>query len=121
MVWATRAGTKGIVWLGVVAGLLLGGSVHARWVAILCLAALLLSEGVINIVLKPAIRRERPFTNRALKRLGRLLVEAPGPNSWPSAHAGSSLAAAVVLAYAYPLWSPVFIALAVLIAYSRIY
>lgn len=121
MVWLTKGGTKGLVWVGLCAGLLVAGSVHARWAAVLCLASLLLAEGIINLVLKPAIRRERPFTNRALKRLGRLLVEAPGPNSWPSAHAGSSVAAATALAYAYPLWSPVFLALALLIAYSRIY
>src|SRR5579884_1404215 len=118
MVFVTRSGTKGVVWLALAAGLLLGGHAHARWTAALSVAALLLAEGAINIVLKPAFRRERPYKHPGLARL---LVKAPGPHSWPSAHAGSSAAAAGVLAVLYPLVSPAFILLALLIAYSRVY
>lgn len=120
MVWATRAGTKGTVWLGIIAGLLLA-STHARWAGALTLVALLLAEGTINVALKPLVRRERPFRHRALRRLVKLLVEAPGPHSWPSAHAGSSAAAALALSVMFPPWSAAFLALALLVAYSRIY
>jgi undecaprenyl-diphosphatase len=81
-------------------------------------AALLLAEGIVNVVLKPAIRRERPFVRGGLPAL---LVQAPGPNSWPSAHAASSVAAAGVLAYVYHAAAPAFLVAALLIAYSRIY
>lgn len=118
MVWLTKAGTKGVLWLGLAAGLLIEASAHGREVAVLSVAALLAAEGAINLVLKPAIRRERPYHRPGLAAL---LVKAPGPHSWPSAHAGSSLAAAAVLAYAYPWWGIIFVAVALLIGYSRIY
>jgi undecaprenyl-diphosphatase len=118
MVLFTRAGTKGAVWFALAIGLLIGGSAHARSAALLASAALLLAEGLINWLLKPIIRRDRPYKHPGLARL---LVSAPGPHSWPSAHAGSSAAAATVLSVAYPLWSPVFLLVAFLIAYSRVY
>lgn len=121
MVVATKAGTKGMIWLGLAAVVFITQGSRGRWVAFLSVAALLLAEGVINVALKPAVRRERPFQNRVLGRRGRLLVSRPGPNSWPSAHAGSSVAAAVVLSYAYPAWSPALLLLALLISYSRVY
>lgn len=118
MVLFTRAGTKGAIWFGLAAGLLIAGTAHARLAALLSAGALLLAEGVINWVLKPIIRRDRPYKHPGLSRL---LVSAPGPHSWPSAHAGSSAAAAVVLAALYPLWSPLFLFVALVIAYSRVY
>lgn len=118
MILFTRAGTKGAVWFAFAAGLFIDGSSHARSAALLMAAALLLAEGAINWFLKPIIRRDRPYKHPGLSRL---LVSAPGPHSWPSAHAGSSAAAAVVLSVTYPLWSPVFLLVALLIAYSRVY
>lgn len=118
MIWSTKAGTKGMVWLGIAAGLLIDSSSHGRWFALLSVAALLLAEGMINLILKPLIHRQRPYAHHGLARL---LVSAPGPHSWPSAHAGSSAAAATVLAVGFPHWAPVFIALALLVAYSRVY
>lgn len=118
MVWFTKAGTKGMLWLGLSAGLFIDGSPHARYVALMSVAALLLSEGVTNGLLKPLVRRERPFAHPGLAAL---LVNAPGPHSWPSAHASSSFAAAGVLAFAYPLWAVAFLLVALLVAYSRVY
>lgn len=117
-VWLTKAGTKGVVWLGLAAGLFIDGSPHARFAAVTAAAALLLTEFVINVALKPAVRRQRPFVGVVQPRL---LVGTPGPHSWPSAHAGSSIAGGAVLAYWYHPWAILFIALAVLIGYSRIY
>ncbi len=118
MVLFTRAGTKGAIWFALAVGLLIAGSAHARWAAVLSSTALLLGEGLINWLLKPIFRRDRPYKHPGLSRL---LVAAPGPHSWPSAHAGSSAAAAVVLSALYPLWSPLFIGVALVIAYSRVY
>jgi undecaprenyl-diphosphatase len=118
MIWLTKAGTKGVIWLGLGSGMIVDGSIRGRWAAILSIGALLIAEGLINVVLKPLIRRERPFARRGS---GGLLVTVPGPHSWPSAHAGSSAAAALVLAALYPLWGAAFLAIALLIAYSRIY
>jgi undecaprenyl-diphosphatase len=98
--------------------MLVDGSPRGRIVAWMSIAALLFAEGAINLVLKPAIRRQRPFARATLHTL---LVSPPGPHSWPSAHAGSSVAAAVILAYAYPIWGIIFLTAALLIAYSRVY
>lgn len=118
MIWFTRAGTKGTLWLGLAAGLLLDSHGYARRAAQLSVAALLLAEGLINLVLKPVIARERSFH----RNHGAVpLVTLPGPHSWPSAHAGSSVAAACVLGFTYPLWAPVLLGAALVIAYSRMY
>lgn len=118
MVFLTKAGTKGVLWVGLAVGMLVDGSTQGRGVAVLSIVALLLAEGSINLVLKPLFRRERPFARPGSSAL---LVTAPGPHSWPSAHAGSAIAASLVLAAAYPLWGIVFVVTALLIAYSRIY
>lgn len=118
MVGATRAGTKGILWLALAAGLFVDGRPHPRTAAVISVAALLAAESLINLVLKPLIRRERPFAQAGVTSL---LVNAPGPHSWPSAHAGSSIAAAVVLTFAYPLWGLAFLPAALLVGYSRVY
>lgn len=118
MIWLTKAGTKGVVWLGLAAGLFIDGSLHARFAAFTVVVAMLVAQGIINIALKPLVRRERPFAHAGLSVL---LVGAPGPHSWPSAHAGSSFAAAITLAYWYHPWAVPFAVLAFLIAYSRVY
>lgn len=121
MVWITTSGTKGTVWIALAGVVFLAGGRHGRATALLSIAALLAAEGAINLVLKPIIARERPYVGRGPGRLRSLLVAAPGAHSWPSAHAGSSMAAALVLAYGYTSWAVAFLALALLIGYSRVY
>jgi len=118
MVWLTSSGTKGSLWIILAGGLLLAGTQHGRVVAGLSVASLLCAEGLINLLLKPLVARERPYSRYGLKRL---LVEAPGAYSWPSAHAGSSMAAALVLGYGYPNWAFVLLLVAALLSYSRVY
>jgi undecaprenyl-diphosphatase len=121
MVLVTQSGTKGTIWLIVACFLFLVGNGHARTAAVESVCALLAAEGAINLVLKPAIARERPYSAGGPGRIPRLLVRAPGAHSWPSAHAGSAIAAAIPLAVAYPVLGVVFLAFAALIAYSRVY
>jgi undecaprenyl-diphosphatase len=121
MVRITRSGTKGTVWIAIAIVLFAVGNGHARVAALVSVGSLLLAEGVINIVLKPAIRRERPYAPRGPGRLRLLLVKAPGAHSWPSAHAGSSMAAAIPLLAAFHFAGIPFLVLAVLIGYSRVY
>ena len=118
MIWFTRAGTKGAVWLAVAAFLFLTSGTRGRWIALLSVASLLAAEGLINLILKPLARRNRPYTHDGLAAL---LVPMPGAHSWPSAHAGSSMAAAVVLAVGYPWWGILFLGTALAIGYSRVY
>ncbi len=121
MVRITQSGTKGTIWIVVSVVLFVFGNARARSAALASLCSLLLAEGVINIVLKPAIARERPYSPRGPGRLRLLLIKAPGAHSWPSGHAGSSMAAAVPLVVAYPRFGLIFLALAALIGFSRVY
>lgn len=118
MVWLSAAGTKGAIW--VIAAVILAAlpGDHHRLAAIASVVALLVAEGVINLLLKPGVRRRRPYLSLGGRHL---LVAAPGPHSWPSAHAGSSAAAAVTLAYVVPWVGLPALILAGLIGYSRIY
>jgi undecaprenyl-diphosphatase len=119
MVQASRIGTKSTVWMTICASLFLFGGKKGRRSAILTVGATLTAQGIVNIVLKPIFRRERPF--RKLVPAPDLLVDPPGAHSWPSAHAASSAAAMITLAWAYPAFSPALLALAAGISYSRVY
>ncbi len=118
MVWLSGAGTKGAIWFIIAIVLALVPVPHGWQSALLSIAALVLTEGTINIVLKPLVRRRRPYQSLVGQQL---LVRTPGPHSWPSAHAGSSFGAALVLAYIYPRLAPFVLVLAFLITYSRVY
>jgi undecaprenyl-diphosphatase len=118
MIAVTTSGTKGTIWLAISVLVFVAGDARSHRFALLSVAALLLAEGTINFALKPAFRRQRPYE---ATRLSMLLVKPPGANSLPSAHAGSSLAAAIPLAIGLWPWGLLFVCLALLIGYSRVY
>ena len=71
-----------------------------------------------NIILKPLIGRIRPF---AVNGLVELLIAAPTDASFPSGHTAASFAAVFALKTAgSPLWKPA-LAVALVIAFSRLY
>ncbi len=121
MIFVTQCGTKGAVWVCIAVVLFAFGGSTGRAAATVSFCALLVAETVINLVLKPAISRDRPYARRGPGRVKFLLIRAPDPHSWPSGHAGSSWAAAVPLAIAYPAAAIVFLAMATAVAYSRVY
>ncbi|MGH2442445.1 MAG: phosphatase PAP2 family protein [Chloroflexota bacterium] len=118
MIAFTRAGTKGAIWILIALLVSLFGVGGGFQTGVMTVAALLMAEGVTNLLLKPSVRRQRPFASHAT---GKLLVGRPGANSWPSAHASSSMAAAAALSFQIPMFSPIFVLLALLIGYSRVY
>ncbi|HZT95254.1 MAG TPA: diacylglycerol kinase family protein [Chloroflexota bacterium] len=115
MVFASGIGTKSAVWMAISAGLLWAGGRHRRS-ALRTVAGVLLAQGTSNLVLKPLIKRRRPFADTQ-----RLLIPPPGEHSWPSAHAASSVAAMIILGSAYPAWALPLILLGATISYSRVY
>ena len=108
--WLTYLGTWGAVWLAI-AAVVAARSRRVQvllWVAVADLAAQL-----STILLKAAIHRDRPPVHT--------LVAGPHSHSFPSGHAASSFACAVVLASFVPrLRWPLYV-LAALIAFSRAY
>ncbi|HEX4046660.1 MAG TPA: phosphatase PAP2 family protein [Elusimicrobiota bacterium] len=92
-----------------------------RALKVLIVAALAVgaSDFTAHRVIKPWVARPRP--ERALGSEVVLRAPVGGAYGFPSNHASNMAAAASVLSVAYPAGTPVFAALAALVAYSRVY
>ena len=112
----SRTADHGELWILLAAVLLLVRSQRRYGVAVSC--ALVLDLVSCNMLLKPLIGRVRPFmVNTAVE----LLTRAPGDASFPSGHTAASFAAVFALKTAgSPLWKPA-LAVAVVVAFSRLY
>jgi undecaprenyl-diphosphatase len=117
VMWTLSAvGVFGAIWLCL-------ASVMAVWMPRLrgaawqVLLAVVLSQGLVDGVLKPWIARERPFVGVADARV---VGYRSTTKSFPSGHATTSFAAATVFAFAIRRRWP-FLLLAAGIALSRIY
>lgn len=118
LMWALSAvGRGGMMWLAV--GTSLAILHRYPWRGLIQLAlVVLLTTLVADHFLKPLVARERPFA-----RTPEIVVIGGRPQgqSFPSGHAANSFAAACVLSRLAPSGQPVWWALAILIAYSRVY
>lgn len=95
----------------------LAGGGKGKKTALIILLVILISDQSANL-LKYMFHRERPCN--ALAGI-RLLVGCGDSYSFPSNHAANIFASMIYLSYNYRKLSPVFIAIAVLVAYSRVY
>jgi undecaprenyl-diphosphatase len=113
---ASHLADHGEVWILLAVILLLIKGQRRYGAAVACALALELIS--CNVILKPLVGRARPFmVNAAVE----LLVQAPRDASFPSGHTASSFAAVFALRTAgSPLWKPA-LALATVIAFSRLY
>ena len=117
----TALGNAGIFWILVAVVLLLLPK-HRRAGAAMG-AALLAGLLICNVLLKPLCARIRPFDFQLLY-FGKtipLLISAPGDFSFPSGHTIASFEAATVLLLYRCKWGIPAIALAAVIAFSRLY
>lgn len=108
--WLTYAGTEGALWLAL--GLALAVMTRRRQVFLLAAATDLVAQLVVS-ALQALFGRERPDVDT--------LVPEPHGHSFPSGHATSSVACAIVLAAFAPRLGPLFLLLAAAIAFSRLY
>ena len=109
-VWLSRVGTWGLVWVGIAIVL------AAIWRRPNVLLLVVPTDALADLSargLKDAIGRERPQTSH--------LVPLPSDSSFPSGHAATSFACALVLAAAWPELAGVLFLLAAAIAFSRVY
>ena len=104
----------GLTWLA----LIIFGGKKGRITAVLVVVILTLSDQLSCSVLKPWIGRIRPCF--ALEQV-RLLIDQPGSPSFPSAHAANITGMAVLFSAKYNRLKWLFIGLAILVSYSRIY
>jgi undecaprenyl-diphosphatase len=109
------AGTHGLLWivLGIGAALWLRRPSIAFAVPAVVLLADLAASGI-----KAATDRRRP--EETLDGID-VLVSTPSTTAFPSGHAATSFAAAVVLALALPPLAIAFLALAAAVSFSRLY
>ena len=112
----SELGNAGLIWIVIAAALLIGRKNRVAGFAMLC--ALVLDLFVCNFVMKPLIARIRPCdVNTAVQ----LLIARPTDYSFPSGHTTAAFAATSALYFSRRrLWIPA-LALAVLIAFSRLY
>ena len=112
----THLSDHGEIWILLAAVLLLRRKTRSSGLAVS--GALVLDVLACNVILKPLFGRIRPFVVHPVVEL---LVEPPLDASFPSGHTAASFAAVfALLAMKNPQWKPA-LALAVVIAFSRLY
>lgn len=103
-----------LMWLSLV---IFGGK-KGRIVALLVVVILTLSDQVSSFVVKPFVNRVRPCF--VLENV-RLLIDQPRSPSFPSSHAVNNTAVAALFSVKYKRYMWIFISIAALVAFSRIY
>lgn len=112
----TTAGNLGTIWI--IMALLLIINRPYREIGILVLLTLIASTILGEGIIKNIVKRNRPFYRRPNLNL---LITKPKSYSFPSGHTLSSFAAAHTLSVYFLQYKFIFIAIALLIALSRVY
>ncbi len=112
----TLLGNRGEIWILIF--IVLFFNKKTKSVAIYGFIALVLSALSIEVIIKPIIQRPRPFVANPLIEL---LIKEPFGYSFPSGHATSSFAAAFFLYLNKVKYRTVYLLLAILMAFSRLY
>lgn len=111
----TELGDFGLIWLLIGAVQALGGDEEIEEFARLAVA-LGVESVIVNGVIKSAFRRERPVAET--ERPHNLRI--PLTSSFPSGHASSAMTAAILLSQGRQT-APLYYALALMVAFSRVY
>lgn len=116
MVFITRLGDGGFIWILLAIILLCFRKTRKCGLVILCsmLLGLILANGLI----KNLVNRPRPCD---LNDVIELLIPRPDESSFPSGHTTSSFAAAASIFYFYKKWGIAAYCMAFMIAFSRMY
>lgn len=109
-------GNKGYVWIAAAFFLLLKQKYRLGGLMLSC--ALVLDLIACNLLLKPLVHRMRPFD---LNTTIELLIARPSDFSFPSGHTAAAFAAATVIYQIDKKWGIAAFALAIMIAFSRLY
>lgn len=118
MVFITNDGNWRIPFVLLFLGLMIFGGRRGRTAALLCIPLITISDQTSSNFLKHAIERIRPCN--VLDNVN-LLVGCSDSFSMPSSHAANSGAAAFHFSFFYRRGAPIFVFLAVLVAYTRPY
>jgi len=118
MLFLTNSGEWAVVWVFIACILFLLNRKRGHEIVFNTLLAVIFSSFLNDLLLKTVFYRERPYL--ALQDVHHLGTSWHN-SSFVSGHTASSFAAALVLSSFFPKFSALFIALALGIAYSRIY
>lgn len=116
MVFITKLGNAGFVWLGIIALIYFYKKNKEQTVA--TLFALAICAIVGNLIIKNIVMRPRPFQAYPYVQL---LITAPKDYSFPSGHTSVSFAVAAMISYFYSKKGKYAWLLASLIAFSRMF
>lgn len=116
MPFMTMLGDLGTVWL--VTAIFLLFMKRFRFYGVSVIAAVCICAFLCDVIIKPIVRRLRPFVKNAELQL---LIRTPGGYSFPSGHTSSSIGAAYVLFKMNRWVGLVGFIIAALIALSRMY
>ena len=108
---------EGLGWVAAGAALAWLGGARGRRAGLAATIASLGTTYVVQRLVKPVFRRQRPWVSRDVMVVGIRTTDA----SFPSGHAASSFAAATSLATFYPRASPLLFVLATGVALSRVH
>ena len=111
----THIGDGGILWILIALVCLCFRK--TRKTGVTMALAFILGALVANVTLKPLIARLRPFQLRNVQ----MLIALPKDFSFPSGHTVSSFASAFAIFKGNKKWGSVALAVATLIAFSRLY
>lgn len=106
--------------LAAAAALALGGGREGRRAAVRGLGAVAVTATIVNLAIKPLLRRRRPDRDGAAVPEHRH-VRMPGSASFPSGHSAAAFAFAAGASSALPSVSAPLLALAALVSYSRVH
>jgi undecaprenyl-diphosphatase len=113
----SRAADHSKIWLSSAAVLAVAGR-RPRGAALVGLAAVGISSAVVNIGVKPLVRRERP---ERLETVRTHVVRMPTSASYPSGHAASAFAFSTAVGGGLPELDVVLRLAATTVAYSRVH
>ncbi|MCX7711429.1 MAG: phosphatase PAP2 family protein [Clostridia bacterium] len=117
MPWITYLGNQAVLW--VILGLVLFLKKEHRLTGVMVFCGIFLEVLLVEAVLKPLVHRPRPFVD--IQSIEILIRKPSCYFSFPSGHATTAFASAGILAGKIKGSGSLFISIAVLIAFSRLY
>ena len=119
MMFISRLGNKGFIWIAIGVLLLLFGLKNKRWVkrGLMVLLSLAGNFLTCNVILKPMVNRTRPYVLLDYD----ILIPPVGDASFPSGHTAASFAAATAIYAINRKWGIAAYIFAAVMGFSRLY
>lgn len=116
MIFITSMGDIGFIWILIATFLIINKKYRSIGLVVLC--AVTIQSILGEVIIKNIVQRERPFL--VLENIN-LIIKAPNSYSFPSGHTAAGIAAALTMIYYFGKKASIFLVLALLIAFSRVY